>query len=111
MAMDYSLSTGMQFINSLKPQKTQLLCERIILGMIESKPHTQIFNEAEMAQLCAIFALDTNALLLTIDTLIYIYRQCAFIRIPRKILPFFQEIGLDEAHVFSVSPSQYRWKA
>ena len=97
--MDYTLQTGIKQINAIKPQKTQLLCERILQGMIESKLCNQIFTEAEMTQLCTIFNASNAELLLVIDSIIYIYRQCALVRIPKKILAFFQEIGLDEAHV------------
>jgi len=105
---EYSLVNGMKYINSLKPAKTQLFCERILAGMCESKTHLTIFTEEEIIQLCTMFGLEKSALLLTIDCLIYIYRQCAFIRIPKKIQPFFVEIGLDEVHMEGVMMA---WKS
>eukprot|EP00831_Metopus_contortus_P028832 TRINITY_DN2384_c0_g2_i1.p1 TRINITY_DN2384_c0_g2~~TRINITY_DN2384_c0_g2_i1.p1 ORF type:complete len:171 (-),score=31.99 TRINITY_DN2384_c0_g2_i1:44-556(-) len=76
--------------------------------MCESKAQNQIFNEKEMSQLCKMFELDEAKLLLVIDTLMYIYRNCAFIRVPKKILPFFQEIALDESQMEGI---MLAWKA
>ncbi len=97
--MDYSLRSGVKLINSIKSEKTKVFCESILAGMTESKSYNQIFSDKEMNQLSLMLAMDGPSLLLTIDAIMYIYRQCAFIRIAKKMAPFLHEIEVDDAHV------------
>ena len=99
---DYSLQSGVRRINSMKQQKFGQLCEHIISAMIEDKPNTEIFTDAQINQLCKMLDFERSNLLLVVDCVTYIYRECALLRGVKKIAKFLQDIGLAETYMEAV---------